>query len=139
MRFPRSTRKFDEIFKKAHCPAPSELKGEYFVDMLSALPTLRGFFHRKVFIPEGDGVSGYNLLFADKKWGAFFLEKGICNELGSIEAMVINYDREENSFLTNKIRDYIRCIEPGRLYIGRFNYLFMGKLRFLGYFSLSKA
>ncbi len=138
MKLPTTNRKLKEIFKNAGTPELSEFNGEYFVDMLTLIPSLRKFSHRKVFYYEDNQVKGYNVLFADKIWGHFFLEEGICKEVDSLKVIVINYDVAENSFLTNKIRDYVRCVEKDSLYLGRFNYLFMGKLYFLGYFSLSK-
>ncbi len=184
MSLPKNNYKLDEIFKKAEAPAISEFNGEYFVDMLTGLPSLKKFSHRKVFYPKNNKIMGYNILLKNWKWGYFFLEEEICkipyldehrrkemnslkinpvgkdetlnpttafsektNELYSspaqaeglfIGVIVINYDRRENSFLTNKIRDYVRRIDEN-LYLGRFNYFFRGKPRFLGYFSLTKS
>lgn len=138
MELPRNNLKLDDIFKSAAIPDGLELEGEYFVDMLTMITSLRRFSHRKVFYKENGRVLGHNLLLRNLKWGSFFLEEGACGEEGSLKALVINYGRKENSFVSNKIRDHVRCVEKGRLYLGRFNYLIMGKLCFLGYFSLSK-
>jgi len=139
MKFPNNNHELTEIFKNVRAPEISEFNGEYFVDMLTVLPSLREFFHRKVFYAEDGGVVGYNVFFKDIVWGRFFVEEGICEEVNSLKVAVINYDRVENSFISNGIRDHVGCIEEGTLYLGRLNYLFKGKLRFLGYFSLSKA
>ncbi|MEW5760120.1 MAG: hypothetical protein AB1779_05085 [Candidatus Thermoplasmatota archaeon] len=139
MNFPKNNYELKEIFKNAKTPKISEFDGEYFVDMLTVLPSLRKISHRKIFYSKNNKVFGYNVLFTDKIWGAFFLEEGICKEIDSLKVVVINYDRTENSFITKRIRDHVRCIEEKSLYIGRFNYLFGSNLRFLGYFSLSKA
>jgi hypothetical protein len=139
MKFPKNNKELEEIFKNAQIPEASEFDGEYFVDMLTVLPSLRKLSHRKVFHIENGKALGYNKLFSNRSWGRFFLEEEACKELGSLPAILINYDRPENSLLTNGMRDYVRRIEKGRIYIGRFNYLFMGKLLFLGYFSLIKA
>lgn len=138
MKLPRNNNKLDEIFKLAINPAGPELKGEYFVNMLTGLPSLRLFSHRKLFYQENKRVLGYNVLFRKARWGHFFLEKGICKEMDNLEVLTINYQQGKNSSFTNKIRDYLRCVEKGNLYLGRFNYILMGKPRFLGYFSLSK-
>lgn len=138
MEFPRNNYELGGIFRRAQKPQISEFKGEYLVDMLTVLPSLKQFSHRKVFYIENNQTIGHNILFAKKIWGKFFLEEGICRGLDSLEAVVINYNRKDNSFISNRIRDYVRSVEINRLYIGRFNYLFMGKLCFLGYFSLSK-
>ncbi len=137
MKFPRSNNKLKEIFKKAGTPDISEFSGEYLVDMLTFIPGFKMFPLRKVFYLENGGVSGYNILF-NKVWGHFFLEKGFCEEVDSSGVAVINYDRTENSTIIRKIRDYVRCLDAGNLYLGRFNYMFVGRLRFLGYFSLSR-
>lgn len=138
MKPPRDNDKLDGIFKNARVPGLFELEGEYFVDMLTTLPSLRMLSHRKVFYKGDNKVLGYNVVFANKRWGHFFVEEGVCEELGLIRVAVINYDRKENSFVSNKIRDYLRCVETDKLYLGRFNYLFRGEPRFLGYFSLIK-
>jgi hypothetical protein len=139
MNLPKNNYKLTEIFKNARTPKLSEFNGEYFVDMLTILPSLRKFSHRKIFYSENDKILGYNIIFTNKIWGHFFLEEGICEELNLLRVAVINYNRKENSFISNKIRDYVRCLEENTLYLGRFNYIFMGKLYFLGYFSLSKT
>ncbi len=139
MKFPKNNKELEEVFKNAEIPEASEFNGEYFVDMLTVLPSLRKLSHRKVFCIESGKALGYNKFFSNRSWGRFFLEEGLCKELGSLPAILINYDRPENSFITNGMRDYIRRIETSRIYIGRFNYLFMGKLLFLGYFSLIKT
>lgn len=138
MIFPKNNYKLKEIFKNARIPEISEFNGEYYVDMLTVLPSLRKFSHRKIFYSKNGETLGYNALFKNKIWGHFFLEKGICKKTESLETVIINYDKAENSFFFNKIRDYIRGVEGTNLYLGQFNYIFMGKLYFLGYFSLSK-
>lgn len=138
MMFPKNNHKLREIFKKAKMPEISEFSGEYFVDMLTILPNLRKFSHRKFFYKQKDKVLGYNILFTNKVWGHFFLEEGICKEIDSSGVIVINYNRGENGCISNRIIDYVKCIEENSLYLGRFNYLLLGKLRFSGYFSLSK-
>ena len=126
------------MFKAASTPEISEFEGEYFVDMLTILPSLKKLSHRKTFYKEKGKVLGYNLLFTKKVWGHFFLEEGVCEEADSLKVVVINYGQEENSFISNRIRDQIRSIKTGNLYLGRFNYIIMGRLRFWGYFSLSR-
>lgn len=138
MDLPRKNRQLDEIFKNAAAPESSEFEGEYFVDMLTGLPSLRIFSHRKIFYRENEQIRGYNLLFEDFRWGCFFIEQGKICELDSRGIIIINYDRKENSFISGKVRDYIRCLEKNRLHLGRFNYILAGKPRFLGYFSLKR-
>jgi len=138
MKLPKNNRKLTEIFKQAETPKISEFRGKYFVDMLTGFPTLKKFSHRKIFYPESNKVFGHNVILANKIWGHFFLEEGICEKIDSLKVVVINYKREKNFFISRGIRDYVRRIEDD-LFLGRFNYLLMGKPRFLGYFTLSKT
>ena len=138
MRLPKNNYELNKIFRNLKTSNVSQFKDEYFVDMLTGLPTLRKILHRKVFYHEKNRVLGYNVLLKNMIWGRFFLEEGICKEMDSIKVVVINYNRPENSFISNRIIDHVRCIEENALYLGRFNYLLRGKFFFLGYFSLLK-
>jgi len=137
MKLPQNNKKLDVIFQTATMPTLSEFRGDYVVEMLTGLPSLRKFSHRKIFYTDGHRVVGHNMLFTKKCWGYFFLELGVCKKL-NLPVVIINYDKIKNSFVTSRIRDYVRCVEKDKLYLGRFNYFFMGKSRFLGYFSLSR-
>lgn len=139
MKLPKDNQELTEIFENARTPKVHEFDGEYYVDMLTTLPSLRRFSHRKVFYAEDNKIVGHNILFNRMKCGNFFLEEGVCRLSDALGVVVINYKRAENSFITNRVMDYVREIKHKNLYLGRFNYLFMGKLRFLGYFSLSKV
>ena len=136
MDLPHDHEKLTALFENARTPRPSEFGGEYYVDMLTRTPSLRGFAHRKVFRTDGSQVVGENILFNKKTWGQFRLEEGVFEDLGVV---VINYGVPANSFLSRRIRDQVRCLEEGRLYLGRFNFLIQGSLRFAGYFSLTKV
>lgn len=76
MEFPKSNKKLGEVFAKAAVPDVFEFEGEYFVDMLTGLPSLRRFSHRKAFYAKEGGALGHNILFKNRIWGRFFLEKG---------------------------------------------------------------
>lgn len=136
MKLPKNNLRLTEIFRNAETPDISGFSGEYLVDMLTVIPSFKRFSHRKVFYLENDKVSGYNVLL-NRTWGHFFLEEGICNEPDSLKVAVINYDRKENTFFIRRIRDHVRLIEQD-IYLGRSNYLFYGRLYFLGYFLLEK-
>jgi hypothetical protein len=138
MNLPKNDAKLTEIFKNARVPDALEFHGEYLVDMLTVLPSLKKYSHRKVFYTEHNMVKGYNILFQKKIWGHFFLEHGTCEDKDSAAVLVINYARRENYFSYRMI-DYVRCVEDDTLYLGRFNYILFGKPRFLGYFTLLKA
>jgi len=137
MKLPGTNAGLTEVFKKALPPDVSEFNGEYLVDMLTTFPSLKRFSHRKVFYRNNDRVMGNNVLF-NGKFGYFLVQEGVCEELGSLEAAVLNYDRRENAFFIRRVRDHVRCLEKDALYVGRFNYLFSGRLYFMGYFSLEK-
>jgi len=127
-----------EAFKNARVPSPTELQGAYAVDMLTALPSLKRFGHRKVFVPAPGMATGMNVLLKNLRWGRFFLEEAVMADQERLRVLVINYNTRGNSFLTRGIRDYVRAVEGTRLYLGRFNMIINGKPRFLGYFSLTK-
>ena len=137
MKLPGSNQELKEVFRNAKTPAAAELDGEYLVDMLTVFPSLKRFSHRKVIYRENNRVAGYNVVF-NKIWGRFIVEEDTCKDVDSVKVAVINYNRPENSLLIRGIRDHLRCMEKDLLYIGRFNYLFMGRLQFMGYFSLEK-
>ena len=139
MNLPRNDSELSEIFKTARVPRAQEFHGEYLVDMLTVLPSLKKYSHRKVFYTEHNTVKGYNILFQKKIWGHFFLEHGTYEDEDSLEVLVINYARKENRFFSYRMIDYVRCVENDTLYLGRFNYILFGKPRFLGYFTLLKV
>lgn len=138
MKLPQNNSRLTAIFKNARVPDIVEFKGEYFVDMLTVLPSLKKLSHRKVFINENNLVQGYNILLNNRIWGHFFLEHGTCEDVDSVDAIVINYARRENS-ISFRMIDYVRCVEDETLYLGRFNYMLFGKPRFLGYFTLLRV
>ena len=137
MQFPKTHRQLKEIFKDAETPEIYDLNGEYLVDMLTVFPSFKRFSHRKVMYKDNGRISGHNVLF-NITWGHFFIEEDICRDVDSVNVAVINYNRPENTLPVRGIRDQLRCMEKGVLYIGRFNYLIAGKLSFLGYFSLER-
>ena len=134
-KFPINNRSLTEIFRIATLPEISEFSGEYFVHMLTGLPNMRRFGHRKLFCAEDGKILGHNII--KMPWGRFFLEAGV-SDVDGRGVVVINYNREGNSFASRRIRDHVRCIEEQVLYIGRFNYIFISRPRFLGYFLLSR-
>lgn len=137
MKFPKTHRQLKEIFKDADTPEIYDLNGEYLVDMLTVFPSFKKFSHRKVIYKDNGRISGHNVLF-NKIWGHFFIEEDVCSGVDSVKAAVINYNRPENTLMVRGIRDQLRCVEKGTVYIGKFNYFFFGKFFFLGYFSLEK-
>jgi hypothetical protein len=139
MILPRNNHELDKVFKDASIPELSEFNGEYLVDMLTGFPSLKCFSHRKVFYSQNGTITGKNVFLNNMQWGRFFLEYGDCKEPDLFKVVVINYKIRENSFISNRIKDYVRCVKSGTLYLARFNYFFMGSYRFWGYFTLEKA
>ncbi len=135
MKLPKVKRALDKVFKKAESPNSAELNGEYFVDMLTGIPSLKRLNHRKIFRRKNGQTIGCNIILKNKRWGRFFLEQTV----GASERseLIINYDVPKNLFISKRIRDEVRQVGNG-LYLGRFNYILFGKPRFLGYFSLEK-
>ena len=103
--------------------------------LTGVVPNLRLLGHYKVFYTVDHKVLGYNVVL--KPWGYFRVEMGVLEEDGT-GFLMLNYDVERNTFIMRKVRDQVRCIEAGHLYLGRFNSLLREKLRFMGYFSLTR-
>jgi len=138
MPLPKNNSQLKEIFKKAQTPQIDEFNGAYEVDMLTILPSLKKLSHRKIFYAESNITAGHNILLKNTVWGHFVVEEGIYKDSEDMKVIVINYGLKKNHPLFQGIRDQVKRIEKGNLYLGRFNYLFKGKLRFLGYFSMTK-
>lgn len=137
MRFPLTYRELENIFMDARDPDIAALNGEYTVDMLSFLPSLKRFNHRKVIYAGEHKPAGYNVLFG-KTWGKFSVSLSDDKETGFQKTLMLNYDLEHNFLLIRNIRDYLRCIEDNTLFIGKFYFRFFRWDFFIGYFSLEK-
>ena len=137
MKFPWSYKALNEIFLNAREPEIDELQGEFIVDILSFLPSLKNLSHRKVMYTKDKTRLGHNVL-SGRKWGHFLLTENKVKELSTLKAVKLSYDLEDNFFLLRNIRDYIRCIEENSLFIGKFYYLVCGYQVLIGYFSLEK-
>ena len=138
MTLPKSNRALWQVFKNGRVPLVKEFQGEYLVRMLTNIPSLHRIKHRKSFKATEQGVIGKNILFRNFEWGNFFLEEGDIDKPESLKMVVINYATGQNTFLTRRIRDFVRAVDGKRLYLGRFNIVVLGKPVFLGYFSLTK-
>lgn len=122
------TKPYKEIWETGTVPKVTDLVGEYKVKMLSGpflwlniLGDVKYFFLKE----------GYNTLGGLKDWGYFRLQV-------DSEKLIINYNMFQNGLIVRDIRDYIRQAKIGKYYIGKFNIVFRGKVKFLGYFTLSK-
>ena len=137
MKFPRRYHALKKIFLNACDPDIAALKGEYIVDILSFLPSLKRFNHRKVFHAGENNITGHNVLFG-KTWGTFSVSESNDKESGFKKSLMLNYDMEDNFFLLRNIRDYMRSNENDTWYIGKFYFRFFRWDFFIGYFSLEK-
>lgn len=114
------------------------LSGDYAVHMLSLMPSLHRFGHRKRFLADRARPGGTNLFFRSLRWGRFLLEEGRSDDPEPLPVVVINYDVPGNLPPTRLVRDHLRELVPGRRYLGRLNVLLAGRLRFLAYFGLER-
>lgn len=137
IKLPGTTQELSALFSKAEPASLSDFEGEYFVHMLTVLPSLRKLSHRKIFYTDKKTVRGRNVLFGNVSWGRFYLEEGVCEAPGSSRVVVINYDVPENYAFVRRIRDYVRKVDENT-YLGRLNLVILGKPRFIGYFTLEK-
>jgi len=137
MQFPWSYKKLHQLFLDASDPDIDDVQGEFIVDMLSFLPSMKWLSHRKIITHDGSRHCGHNTL-PGFTWGRFALTGKTFKKWGSVKTVMFNYDPGKNFFLLKNIRDYIRCIEEKKLYIGKFYYQFFGYPLLIGYFSLEK-
>ena len=134
-----SSKELTEIFaNRTGLPKAKELEGEYTVVMLTGpIPTLEAIGHHKAFRRQGDQVVGENFFWKKTGWGHFRVEDSAPAEPGEPPSLLLNYDVPAN-VLSRRVRDRVRCVTPGELYLGRFNIMLLGKPRFIGYFALSR-
>ena len=116
-----------------------ETSSEWRVDMLTGpIPNLGKIFkHRKRFTEFGrtPGMPiGSNVFWKNFLWGSFLVWSRPSSELA-----VIDYDYPKNTFLTRRITDMVRTTPNHNVLIGKFYYKIFGKLRFLGYFTLTRS
>ncbi len=135
MKLPRDARSLEELFNGGTVPSPGEFNGQYTVDMLTGLPSMKWIGHRKEFFLSGGKPSGHNVFFRGWIWGRFHLGPATCRDMGNLPALLINYGRAGNSFVSRPMRDYVRRVDAGQ-YLGRLYYAVGGGQLFLGFFSL---
>lgn len=125
MLFPK-VKEIEQLYEQGQIPEPEELQGEYYV-VVPWFPwlSLRAFKHRKAVEKgnEGDNVVGGGFRF-----GHFMLRK-------EENALLIDYDNEENPQVMRGVIDRIRRVPDGRL-IGKLNYRVFGDEFFILYFEM---
>jgi hypothetical protein len=135
----------ESLFRDGDVPSADQLAeswrvpSEWWVSMLSGLPSLRRLGHRKQLrhVGMGSEVVGCNILFKDLRWGHFRLESG-ASPLDGRPVLLVNYQVPGNRFPLNRIRDHVRTtVDPWRM-IGRFHLRLFGRDRGVGYFELRR-
>lgn len=134
-KIPRNRKALDQFYLTGKSPHPNELEGTYTVQMLTGIiPDFSWLGHTKNFRHTANGVEGENRFGAGFKWGKFCVQEQ--NWPNGMQT-VIDYAQPSNLF-SRGIRDTLVIVEPGRAYLGKFHYIFGGRPRFFGYFSLIK-
>jgi len=135
----------EAMFEEGRMPVPSDFlnkdgsPAEWAVTMLSGpIPNMGGapLHHRKRF-EQATLLEGSNLMLRNWRWGHFFASSDLgCD---GRPVMVLNYDVLANSLVTRSIRDHLRVTAwSDDVMIGMFHVEWRKKLRFLGYFSLTR-
>jgi hypothetical protein len=134
-------------FRLGHAPEPTRLlcpdggPAEWRVDMLTGpIPNMGGWplHHRKWF----DDLGGCNLL-RGYRWGQFEYHSAVYSRKVDGDGglvLCLDYDVPEIQFKpTRRIVDYVRTTYDPDVMLGRFHVRWRGRLRFLGYFSLTRV
>jgi len=149
-------RKLEALFRERKAPkpetllAPDDERSEWRVTMLTGALTIVYFFigrwlhHRKLFVRRMiplDDIGGCNVFFKDLRWGWFLLAKAVYAEKGGGDGqpvLLIDYSVKGNRFITDRIRDEVRLTNDPDELLGRFHFIWRGRKRFLGYFTLNR-
>ena len=136
---PRKKKELHRLFKNLKTPNRSELKGDYYVDIITGLPSFKKLHHGKKLFLEKHKHFGYNVLFKKKKvFGHFSIGDTTCDDFDSKEAIMLDYNVKKNGFIMNRMIDKIRTVKKNELYLGRYYLRIFGKYRFVGYFALGR-
>jgi predicted RNA-binding protein associated with RNAse of E/G family len=119
-------KEIEKLYEQGQIPEPEEMRGEYFV-VVPWFPwlSLAALKHRKAVEQdnEGDNVVGGGFRF-----GHFTLRK-------EDNALLIDYDNEDNPQIMRGVVDRIRRVPDGRL-VGKLNYRVFGDEIFILYFEM---
>jgi len=121
-------KEIEELYSQGEIPEPEELSGEYYV-VAPWFPwfSLELLKHRK---DVRDGGEGDNVLSGDFRFGRFALER-------ESDALLINYDNDENPAHIRRVIDRIRRLPDGRL-VGKLYYRVFGSEVFIMFFEMRK-
>ena len=64
---PKGNTRLTEVFRNGDARSIRDLKGEYYVDILTGLPSIRKLNHRKKITIKHRDHSGFNTVFKKKK------------------------------------------------------------------------
>lgn len=135
MKFPKNNNELDVIYKKSKKAGIKEFTGDYRVNMLTgSIPDFSFAGHCKRFYLKDSKLTGHNIVLKIFTFGHFVVEKGECKDFNKMEAVILNYGKN-NNILTKNILDKLRKIEEG-VFLGRYYSIKTGKPVFKGYFSL---
>lgn len=136
MNFPKNNEELDKLFLQGRQPAVSDFNGDqYYVDILTGLPSFRKLNHRKLFYSKGADYFGNNRVLGLFNFGYFQVGE-TRDEAMNVPVAELNYSQPKTSFIFYNMRDHIVEIEKKSTYLGRY-YLKSGDaLIFKGYFSL---
>lgn len=139
-KLPRKNSKLTNLFINGKPVEIDELQNEYYVEMITGfVPNFIKFNHRKRFYKKDGKPYGNNIIFRNYNFGYFDIEENQIKVPGDDEThdvLILNYHNKRN-FIWRGMVDQIRCLEYQKLYLGRYNLHFFGKLRFVGYFALT--
>jgi hypothetical protein len=136
MKFPHDEKELDALFKTGKKPDTNDFVGQdYFVDLLTGLPSARALNHRKLFFKTGDLLHGHNQILGFVDFGYFKMEEAVDEET-NMPVLVLDYDQPKTSFLFDRMIDHIVELEKDMYYLGRYYIRNHGKLELKGYFSL---
>jgi len=139
-KLPKKNSKLTNEFRNGKPVKLDELQHEYYVEIITGfIPNVIRFSHRKKYYLRNGKPYGNNILFKDYNFGYFSMEKdyiAIKGDDEKLDVLILNYHNKRN-FIWRGMIDQIRCLEYQKLYLGRYNLHFFGKLRFVGYFALT--
>ena len=132
----------EKLYSEGRAPTPAQILGpgmpttEWRVNMLTGpIPDMGGWplRHRKRF----HRGYGRNVLLRDTEWGRFDCFYGFHS---STDCLMLDYGGSGgNGRLTSRIRDFVRTTPDPDVLLGKFFFLWRGKLRGGWFFKLTRA
>ena len=123
----KELREFDRLYEQeGSIPEPEKVSGEYYV-ITPCFPwiSLKHLKHRKVIEEKNAGA---NLILNNLCFGKFELKK-------ENDALVIDYNQPQNSFLMRNVIDKVKLLDDGR-FLGKLYYNLLGRKLFVLFFEM---